>query len=493
MQNTLADLDALVASKLPLVFIESVEEGRLVNHLKAMAALRHENFYLWTLADGLHNLTFKETLPKLADLKSVLYYLKDTLKKGAVLLLDIQHHLSDPLILRLIKEFAEESDSLTKTMLLMGEQLEVPHDLKRLGHWYIPPLPDLETIREIYFEELFAWLSADHHRQFIRPGPMEDEMVQALVGLNEEDVRRLIAAAVRDGKISSGDLKLILNFKKEDAGGDGLVEFDFDVAGLDGVGGLAQLKHWLSLRREAFLNAQKEIEIAPPKGVLLLGVQGSGKSLAAKAIAGTWHVPLMRLDFGNLYSKWLGESEHNLKHALQQAEAMAPCVLWIDEIEKGIANDGDSADGGVSKRILGTLLTWMAERKARVFMVATANDVSKLPPELLRKGRFDELFFVDLPGAGVRRDIFSIHLKKRKLNPRLFDLPALADASEGFAGAEIEQAVIAGFYRALGNHQPPATQHLLDELHQTQPLSVLMAEKMTALRSWAAGRTVKAD
>ena len=493
MKNTLADLDAMVASRLPLVFIESVEEGRLVNHLKAMAGLRHEPFYLWTLADGLHNLTAQESLPKLGDLKSVLYYLKDTLKKGTVLLLDIQHHLGDPLIQRLIKEFAEESDQFTKTLLLMGEQLEVTHDLKRLGQWYIPPLPDLETIREIYFEEVYAWLSADRRRQFIRPGPLEDELVQALIGLNEEDVRRLIAAAVRDGRISPSDLKLILQFKKDDAGGEGLVEFDFDVAGFDSVGGLSQLKHWLSLRREAFLTFQQEIQIDPPKGVLLLGVQGSGKSLAAKAIAGTWHVPLMRLDFGNLYSKWLGESEHNIKHALQQAEAMAPCVLWIDEIEKGIANDGDSADGGVAKRILGTLLTWMVERKARVFLVATANDVSRLPPELLRKGRFDEIFFVDLPSASVRRDIFSIHLKKRKLNPRLFDLNALSEASEGFAGAEIEQAVIAGLYRALGDHQIPRTQHLLDELHHTQPLSVLMAEKMTALRSWAAGRTVKAD
>jgi SpoVK/Ycf46/Vps4 family AAA+-type ATPase len=314
-----------------------------------------------------------------------------------------------------------------------------------------------------------------------------------LVGLNEEDVRRLIAAAVRDGQISESDIRQILNFKKEDSGGDGMVDFDFDVAGFDGVGGLTHLKHWLSLRRGAFLEPHGEMEFDPPKGVLLLGVQGSGKSLAAKAIAGTWHVPLMKMDFGSLYSKWLGESEHNVKHALQQAEAMAPCVLWIDEIEKGIANDGDAADGGVSKRILGTLLTWMAERKSRVFLVATANDVSKLPPELLRKGRFDEIFFVDLPAAGVRRDIFAIHLKKRKLNPQLFDLQALSDASEGFAGAEIEQAVIAGLYRALGDHQSPNTHHILDELRNTQPLSVLMAEKMTALRSWAHGRTVRAD
>jgi SpoVK/Ycf46/Vps4 family AAA+-type ATPase len=289
------------------------------------------------------------------------------------------------------------------------------------------------------------------------------------------------------------DLKRILNFKRENSGKDGLIEFGIETQGLDLVGGLNHLKHWLELRRATFTGEHVDQAIDPPKGLLLLGVQGAGKSLAAKAVAGTWHVPLMRLDFGNLYSKWLGESEHNLKEALRQAEAMAPCVLWIDEIEKSVANDSGDADGGVSRRILGSLLTWMNERRAKVFLVATANDVSRLPPELLRKGRFDEIFFVDLPSQAVRRDIFAIHLGKRNLDPRFFDLSHLARASEGFSGSEIEQVVIDGMYRALGARENPGTDHMLKELSVTSPLSVVMHEKVASLRAWASGRTVPAD
>ncbi|HRC39413.1 MAG TPA: AAA family ATPase, partial [Rubrivivax sp.] len=216
------------------------------------------------------------------------------------------------------------------------------------------------------------------------------------------------------------------------------------------------------------------------------------KSLAAKSIAGAWGLPLLRLDFAALYNKFHGETERNLRAALQSAEAMAPCVLWFDEIEKGLATDGGDSDGGVSRRILGTLLTWMAERKSRVFMVATANDISRMPPELLRKGRFDEIFFVDLPSAAARADIFRIHLARRRLDAARFDLAALAEAAEGFSGAEIEQAVVSALYEALGENQPLTAQHVIDELGRTRPLSVVMAEQVEDLRAWAADRTVMA-
>lgn len=357
-----------------------------------------------------------------------------------------------------------------------------------------PPLPDTELIREIYYEEVYKWLNEDRGRKFMKPGDMEDKLIRHLSGLNEEDVRRLIAASIRDdGRITLNDLKRILNFKRETSSRGGLIEFGIETLGFDNVGGLHHLKSWLELRRAAFTGEHIPFPVDTPKGILLLGVQGSGKSLAAKAVAGSWHVPLMRLDFGNLYSKWLGESEHNLKEALRQAEAMAPCVLWIDEIEKGIAHNDSDTDGGVGQRILGSLLTWMSERRSKVFLVATANDVSRLPPELLRKGRFDEIFFVDLPGRTVRRDIFAIHLGKRRLDPRFFDLQQLAQASDGFSGSEIEQVVIDGMYRALGQRQTPRTEHMLQELSQTKPLSVLMAEKLDQLRAWAQGRTVVAD
>jgi SpoVK/Ycf46/Vps4 family AAA+-type ATPase len=240
-----------------------------------------------------------------------------------------------------------------------------------------------------------------------------------------------------------------------------------------------------------FLAATPDPALDPPKGVLLLGVQGCGKSLAAKAIAGGFGVPLVRLDFGTLYNKYQGETEKNLREALASTELLSPCVLWIDEIEKGLAS-GDG-DDGVSRRVLGYLLTWMAERKARVFVVATANAVHELPAELLRKGRFDEIFFVDLPTAPVRAQIFAMHLARRKLDAGAFDLPALAAASAGFSGAEIEQAIVSALYDAASGKAALDQPILLAALRQTRPLSVLMAEQVGALRAWAQDRCVPAD
>src|SRR5690606_21950540 len=247
-----------------------------------------------------------------------------------------------------------------------------------------------------------------------------------------------------------------------------------------------RLKKWIAQRRAAFIGEKMPVKLDPPKGVLLLGVQGCGKSLAAKAIAGGFGVPLLRLDMGALYNKFQGETERNLRESLASAELLAPCVLWIDEIEKALATD--TADEGVSQRVLGYLLTWMAERRAPVFLVATANQVHKLPAELLRKGRFDEVFFVDLPDAATRAEVFRIHLARRELDPAAFDLAALAEASEGFSGAEIEQVVVAALYAAAAAGTRAAQAHVVEEIRTTRPLAVLMAEKVAALRAWARER-----
>ena len=263
---------------------------------------------------------------------------------------------------------------------------------------------------------------------------------------------------------------------------------------IEDIGGLASLKRWLKLRYPAFVGNAQDQGLDAPKGVLLLGVQGSGKSLAAKCVAGMWGLPLLRLDMGVLYNKFFGETERNLRSALATADVMSPCVLWADEIEKGLSTgSGESLDGGVSRRMLGTLLTWMSERSGGVFIVATANDISTLPPELMRKGRFDEIFFVDLPDTKTREEIFRIHLARRKLEFEDSQLPILASAAEGFSGAEIEQAIVASLYEAYNEKRPLNAAHILSEIQTTQPLSVVMAEKVTELRSWAAGRAVPAD
>ena len=257
------------------------------------------------------------------------------------------------------------------------------------------------------------------------------------------------------------------------------------------MGGLRNLKDWLEKRKNLFIGDLENKGIDIPKGVLLLGVQGSGKSLAAKSIAGTWGIPLLRLDFGTLYNKYYGETERKTREALKTADMMAPCVLWVDEIEKGLASE--SNDSGTSKRVLGTLLTWMSERKTRVFLVATANDIQNLPPELMRKGRMDEIFFVDLPEKEIRKEILNIHLRKRNMDPLNFDLDVISEACEGFSGAEIEQVIVSGFYSTVGGYMQLNTEILLDEIKKTRPLSVVMFEHINSMREWAKDRTVPAN
>jgi SpoVK/Ycf46/Vps4 family AAA+-type ATPase len=273
-------------------------------------------------------------------------------------------------------------------------------------------------------------------------------------------------------------------------GRDSPLSFEYETAKFSEIGGMVRLRNWLDVRKRFFIDGA-QANLDPPRGVLLLGVQGCGKSLDAKAAAGIFGVPLLRLDFGVLYNKYYGETERNLRKAFETAEIMSPCVLWMDEVEKGVAVGDD--DDGLSRRILGALLTWMSERRKPVFVVATANDITRLPPELVRKGRFDEIFFVDLPSAQNRRDILAIHLCKRSLEPGEFDLEALANATEGFSGSEIEQAIVSAMYTAHAQGRATAQADLLMEIQQTRPLSVVMAEKVDEVREWATGRTVPCD
>ena len=462
--------------------------------LERAANLEGWPLFVWTVADGLKRVPRTDVVTQTYEFQDALRHIDKTPQNGVYVLIDAQPYFENPVNVRLVKEIAQEYHKTARTLIFIGARLDLPADLSRMSARFNLPLPDVAEIREIFKEEAQLWQRTEGHGPLKGDQQAVELIVQYLAGMCEEDARRLIREAIRiDEQINFDDVRRILKFKRDALGEGGLLEFEMDSGNMTDIGGLGGLKRWLDRRRIAFTGDAAKLGVDPPKGVLLLGVQGAGKSLAAKAIAGSWNVPLMRLDFAVLYNKFHGESERNLREALKQAEAMAPCVLWIDEIEKGLASNGGESDGGVSRRMLGTVLTWMTERTAKVFLVATANDVMQLPPELLRKGRMDEIFFVDLPDVATRADIFRIHLKKRKLDPAKFDLAQLAVAADGFSGAEIEQAIVAAIYEALAVKQPLSTQHVLGEIAHTQPLSVVMAEKVGALRQWAAGRTVKAD
>ena len=318
-------------------------------------------------------------------------------------------------------------------------------------------------------------------------------LLRHLGGLTEPDVRRLIRQALEDGGlIDSTDVPRLIAQKQQLLNRDSTLSFELDTGRFADVAGLKTLKRWLERRRVPFLGDPEAQALDVPKGIMLLGVQGCGKSQAAKAIAGAWGVALLRLDFGALFDKFLGETERHLREALHAADSMAPCVLWVDEIEKGLSG-GNGNDNGESRRVLGTLLTWMAERTSRVFIVATSNDIDSLPAELVRKGRLDEIFFVDLPDEASRQDIFAIHLRKRGQDLAHYDIARLSALSDGYSGAEIEQAVICALYESRARKCACDTEEIAAEIGRTHPLSVVMAERIAALRSWAVNRTVAAD
>ena len=494
MADNLNDLALIVKSRFPLIQVETSEEVRMMRLLERVSNLENWPLFVWSIADGIRRVPRTDVITQTYEFQAALRHIDKTPQNGIYVLLDAQPYFEDPVNVRLIKEIAQEYYKTARTLVFLSQQIDIPSELQRMSARFCLPLPTTDEIRELVRAEAQIW---ERENGVPIKGQQQavELLVQHLSGMCLDDAQRLVRQAIRDDNaITLDDIHRVLRFKRESLGDGGLLEFEIDTGSFSDVGGLANLKRWLELRRPAVIGDAAKLGVEPPKGVLLLGVQGAGKSLAAKAIAGSWGLPLMRLDFAVLYNKFHGETERNLRQALKQAEAMAPCVLWIDEIEKGLAADASGAgDGGVSKRVLGTLLTWMAERKARIFMVATSNDVSQLPAELLRKGRVDEIFFVDLPEEATREEIFRIHLRKRKLDPAQFDLKQLAAAAAGFSGAEIEQVVIAAIYEALAEKAPLATAHVVTEIGRTHPLSVMMAEKVEQLREWAAERTVRAD
>jgi len=490
------DLELLLRSGVPLLLVETSDETRFLALLTQIALdspkADYRPLFRWTVTDGLQRLDLDlEPQRHVIDPKDVLGHIRSVSKPGIFVLLDFHPFLQDPVHTRLLKDIALAARSSRSVIVLVSHRIDLPRELAGFSARFTLRMPDADERRRIVLRV------ADEHRDSspnarvaVDPKALE-LLVENLGGLAHADAERLARAAiVDDGALTPSDLPGVMQAKYQLLDRAQALAFEYETARLEDVAGFRSLKRWLAARRSAFTR-NRPPGLDPPKGALLLGVQGCGKSLAAKAASSAFGVPLLRLDLGSLYNKYHGESERNLREALATAEVLSPCVLWIDEIEKGVAVD--DSDSGTSRRLLGTLLTWMAERKSLVFLMATANDIDALPPELVRKGRFDEIFFVDLPDTNLRARIFGIHLAKRGLEAKAFDVTALAEASDGFSGAEIEQAVVGALYTAHALGQKLAHAHLAAELARTRPLSVVMAERIEALRLWARDRTVPAD
>ncbi len=486
------DLATLLRARTPLLVVETPEEKRVIESFRHAIAQSLRPLYQWSITDGLRRLDLDDDeVEGLPDATLTLTAIKQRREPAVYLLLDFQPYLRYTMTLRLLREIVLRKDAAEHTLVLVGARIELPDDLAPMATRFELALPDAEALAKIVREEAFNY-SREHGKRVEVDAEAARAVVRNLRGLTAADARRIVRKLIyADGALCAADLPELAKAKFALLDRDNLLHFEYETARFTDVAGLGRLKRWIAQREPAFLGRKKPVKLDPPKGILLLGVQGCGKSLAAKAVAGGFGVPLLRLDFGALYNKYHGETERNLRGALKSAELLAPCVLWLDEIEKALATAGN--DDGVSRRVLGYLLTWMAERKAPVFIVATANDVQALPPELLRKGRFDEIFFVDLPDEATRVELVRIHLGKRDLDPANFDLADVARASAGFSGAEIEQLVVAGLYAAAASGRPLDTAHLLEEARATRPLSVIMASHVEALRAWARERTVSAD
>jgi SpoVK/Ycf46/Vps4 family AAA+-type ATPase len=486
------ELELLIATRPPLVLVETTEILRVEELFRRLTTRTGLPLFRWALATGLQALVpANSSIAPCRKPTDLLQFVLQARAAGLYLLLDLHRLFDDPVVLSHLQEIAARHEKIPNTLVLVGAELAVPKELQSFAARFELLLPTLQELEALISIEAAEW-GKQNSKRVQAQAPAIGALTRNLLGLPANEARRLIRAAIQDdGILNEEDLPHVIDAKYKLLGQDGVLSFETNTTRLADVAGLGNLKRWLQARQEVFLSDTPPAGLDPPKGLLLLGVQGGGKSLAAKSVAGAWGVPLLRLDFAALYNKYYGETERNLRESLKTAGLMAPCVLWIDEIEKGLASDGD--DGGPGKRILGTLLTWMAERKNKVFLVATANDIEALPPELLRKGRFDEIFFVDLPSEAVRKDIFTIHLKKRGQDVAKFDVAALAAQSQGFAGAEIEQAVVAALYSAHARKEELNTDHIKAEIAGTKPLSVLMAEKIAYLRAWASTRTVSAE
>ena len=471
-------LDLLIRARTALIWIRSNEEARVEALLTQTATRLQHQLGCWDFIDGLQGVLNVEGLGSRQPM-AVLQWLRDLDSSRPTLLLvkDFHRFCDDPGIARMLRNLQQALRSPAHTLVLCSGSWSPPTDLDETLTLLDLPLPDTDELRG-----LLNTISLSSGTP-LEPTVLE-ELTRACSGLSEQRVRQVAARALaRRGQLGPADLEEVLEEKRQSIARSEVLEFCVTESGTEAIGGLEALKDWLQQRHRAFSNEARRFGLPMPRGVLLVGPQGTGKSLTAKAIARSWSMPLLRLDVGRLFAGLVGASEARTRETIQRAEAMAPCVLWIDEIDKGFGGDGRS-DGGTSQRVLASVLTWMAEKQSPVFVVATANGVDQLPPELLRKGRFDEIFLLDLPSMEERRSILSLHLNRRRPGLQL-PLDTVISRCEGFSGAELEQTVIEAMHLAFAEGRELNETDLIRAASQLIPLSRTAREQLEALQAWA--------
>lgn len=491
------ELDLLIRARYPLLYIVSSEEGRVQGIVAEVAGRRQKKLFSWSCTTGIlpagtspQSRTGRQTATM--DPGAALDQVIEQVEPAVFLFKDLHPFLAkgQPAIVRKLKEISLHLKNSLKTIVIVSPLLEIPTELEKEITVLSLPLPDHDDLSALLNEvaaELREFQQID-----MRLDPDDRERIlQAALGLTLSEAENVLAKIiVQKGRLSSDDIPEIIAEKKQIVRKSGLLEFCAATESFDHVGGLENLKEWLGKRAAAFTAEARAFGLPAPKGILLLGIQGCGKSLCAKAVSRLWQLPLLRFDMGKMFNSLVGSSEENVRKAIAVAESVAPAILWVDEIDKAFAGSQASgmADGGTTARVFATFLTWLSEKTAPVFVVATANDISQLPPELLRKGRLDEIFFVPLPDLHERERIFAIHLAKRARRPEAFDLNALAAASVDFSGAEIEAVVIAALHDAFHARRELVQADLAANVRDTVPLARTMDEPLNRLRQWAKGR-----
>ncbi|MCC7431542.1 AAA family ATPase [bacterium] len=484
-----------IQANYPLIYLLTSEEERALQKIDEVAKELKRKFFVWSETKGLKNYVLEKAEDeKLSDPQNLLEHIRNFDGNGIFVLLDFHEFLNDRTIKRQLKEVSQTLKKSHKTIVLLSPTMNLPIEISKEIVVLDLELPTVLEISET-LEKILETLRKQNIISELSPN-IREKIVKAGQGLTLNEFRNAIAKSIVTSKeLSFKTITDIIDEKKQLIRKTGILEYFSPNDTFSQIGGLKSLKDWLNVRGLAFSDRATAFGIPAPKGLLLVGVQGCGKSLTAKAIASHWKLPLLRLDVGKIFHGFIGSSEANVREVIQLAEATAPCVLWIDEIEKGISGTASSGmtDGGTTSRVISSLTTWLQEKTKPVFVVATANRIELLPPEILRKGRFDEIFFVDLPDFEERKAIFKIHLEKRNRHPKNFDLEFLSKETGGFSGAEIEQAVISGLFEAFREERILETKDVQKAISETVPLSKMMQEQIDYLRNWSVLRARKSS